>query len=70
MNKKGGVNMEISQGNVPTWDRWNAYQREKEAIKRKLENGVPEGKKGRLKYRLNDLEIRLIPIVIKELQSS
>jgi hypothetical protein len=62
--------MELPVADSRLWERWNAYQTEVEAIKRKIGNGVPEGKRGKLEYRLNDLETRLLPQLVKEMQAS
>ena len=50
------------------WKRWEAYQTEVEAIKRKISNSVPPGKRERLEYRLNDLETRLLPQLTRRIQ--
>jgi len=51
-------------------ERLGAYYKEAEAIKRKLGNGVPEGKKEKIGFRLRDIEKRLIPELISQIQLS
>jgi hypothetical protein len=48
-------------------ERLYAYQREARAIKRKLENGVPEEKRDKIEPRLKDIEVRLIPKLVREI---
>ncbi|MCX6759094.1 MAG: hypothetical protein NT012_00775 [Candidatus Nealsonbacteria bacterium] len=45
----------------------DAYQREARAIKRKLENGVPEEKRDKIESRLKDLKGRLIPDLVRKI---
>ena len=48
--------------------QYKNYCDEIEGIKRKLDNGaVPEGKKAKLRYRLRDIETRLIPQVVSRM---
>ncbi len=49
------------EGDVRYWDRYQNYCTEISAIERKLQNGPPDGKRERLKSRLNDVRNRLIP---------
>jgi hypothetical protein len=48
-------------------ERMDAYQREARAIKRKLENGVPEEKRDKIESRLKDLKGRLIPDLVRKI---
>jgi hypothetical protein len=48
-------------------ERLDAYQREARAIKRKLENGVPEEKRDKIESRLNDIKFRLIPNLVRKI---
>lgn len=41
-----------------------AYQKETMAIKRKIKNGVPSGKKEKIEFRLQDIKERLLPKLI------
>jgi len=47
--------------NSPLSDRLDAYTREVTALERKLSNGAPKGKQERRRYRLRDLQKRIIP---------
>jgi hypothetical protein len=47
-------------------EKHDNYIKEARAIKAKISNGVPLGKEERLKYRLNDIETRLKPGIIKK----
>ena len=54
----------------PLGNRYEQYRKEVESIERKLQNGnLPQGKRGRITYRLNDLNRRLIPQLMAEMQS-
>jgi hypothetical protein len=48
-------------------EKLDAYQKEARAIKRKLENGVPEGKRDKIEFRLEDIKFRLIPNLVREI---
>ena len=49
--------------------RFERYCLETEAIQVKLQNGsIPQGKREKLAYRLNDLECRLIPRLVEVIQ--
>jgi len=48
-------------------ERLDAYQREARAIKRKLENGVPEEKRDKIESRLKDIKDRLIPKLVRKI---
>jgi len=60
--------MELSEVEVSQGEKVAAYQREAMAIETKLRNGVPEGKKEKLKFRLKDIENRLIPQLLSQMQ--
>ena len=60
--------MELSEVEVNLEERLEAYQREVVAITAKLRNGVPEGKREKLKFRLKDIEHRLIPELVSGMQ--
>ena len=48
--------------------QYKHYCDEAGAIKKKLDNeAVPEGKKAKLRYRLRDIETRLIPQVVSRM---
>lgn len=49
------------EGDVRCWQGYQNYCEEISAIERKLQNGPPDGKRERLKSRLNDVKERLIP---------
>jgi hypothetical protein len=68
MNKEEG--MEVYGIELGLGERLDAYYGEARAIKRKLANGVPEGKKERIGFRLRDIEERLIPELISRMQLS
>ena len=59
--------MELSEVEVNQGERVAAYQREAMAIEAKLRNGVPEGKKEKLKFRLKDIKKRLIPGLLSQM---
>lgn len=60
--------MELSEVEVSQGEKVAAYQRETMAIEAKLRNGVPEGKKEKLKFRLKDIKERLIPALLSQMQ--
>jgi len=62
--------MEVYGAESGLAERLEAYCKEAGAIKRKLGNGVPEGKKGRIAFRLKDIEQRLVPQLISRIQLS
>jgi len=62
--------MEVYGAESGLAERLEAYYSEARAIKRKLDNGVPEGKKEKIGFRLRDIEKRLIPGLISKIQLS
>ena len=49
--------------------RFEQYCKETERLQKKLQDGhVPQGKRERAAYRLSDLQNRLIPTLIEEMQ--
>lgn len=62
--------MEVYGAESVLAERLDSYHREARAIKRKLGNGVPEGKKDRIAFRLEDIEKRLVPGLISKMQLS
>ncbi len=60
--------MEIGQGFSSNLEkRWKNYTEESTAIKVKLSNSLPEGKREKLEFRLKDLEVRLIPQLVEQI---
>jgi hypothetical protein len=66
--KEEGKGMELSEVEVNQGEKVAAYQREATAIEARLRNGVPEGKREKLKFRLKDIEERLIPELVSQMQ--
>lgn len=47
---------------------WDNYCRERESLARRLKkNAIPEGKKDKMRFRLEDLEERIIPALRKKI---
>ncbi len=65
LKEKGS--MVDSVGDSGPWVRFLNYCKETKAIREKLSNGVPQGKREKLEYRLFDIETRLIPVLIAKM---
>lgn len=58
------------ESNSRLQERWVAYHREVDAIRKKLKNNISDGKKGRILFPLKDLNKRLIPELVQEMQKT
>jgi hypothetical protein len=60
--------MDIYGEESQLWPIYEAYCQQVESIKEKLKNNISEGKRGKLLFRLKDLQERLIPKLVKKMQ--
>lgn len=61
--------MESEKRSYQLWIRFDQYCLEVDFIAEKLRNGcIPQGKREKITYRLRDLQKRLIPQVVAQIQ--